>query len=431
MIHSSFSRVLCITSLVLISTAALAADYPLRDAVESHARGGLPNVFAKLQTAGSEVKIGYLGGSITAQAGWRVKSLKWFQEQYPSAKVSEINAAIGGTGSDLGVFRVQQDVLRHQPDLLFVEFAVNDGGADPVQIHKCMEGIVRQTWRANPLTDICFVYTLSQPFLKDLQADKYQRSASAMEELADHYGIPTIHMGLEAARMEKAGKLIFKGELPKGADKMASPIVFSPDGVHPFPETGHELYLQAIVRSMKSVKPAGKKGAHKLIKPLRDDNWEQAKMIPLTSKLLQGDWQDATQTKNPRAVSFQRQMPQMWTTGTPGASIAFKFKGIVAGVYDLLGPDCGQVSVKVDDKPARTVARIDGYCTYHRLSMNLFARDLPTGTHSASLTLMKEVPDKAKILFEKNRPDMEKNPEKYEGASWYVGAVMLIGDLVE
>ena len=56
---------------------------------------------------------------------------------------------IAFTGSDLGVFRVQQDVLSKQPDLLFVEFAVNDGGAAPEQIIRCMEGIVRQTWRAN------------------------------------------------------------------------------------------------------------------------------------------------------------------------------------------------------------------------------------------------------------------------------------------
>ena len=33
-------------------------------------RGGMPNVLAKL-AAGKEVRIAYLGGSITAQNGWR------------------------------------------------------------------------------------------------------------------------------------------------------------------------------------------------------------------------------------------------------------------------------------------------------------------------------------------------------------------------
>ncbi|MGP8237189.1 MAG: SGNH/GDSL hydrolase family protein, partial [Limisphaerales bacterium] len=116
----------------------------LAPAVECHAREGLPNFFAKLN-AGGEVKIAYLGGSITAQEGWRPLTLRWFQEHFPSARISQINAAIGGTGSDLGVFRLKHDVLDQNPDLLFVEFAVNDGGAPTPQIERCMEGIVRQT----------------------------------------------------------------------------------------------------------------------------------------------------------------------------------------------------------------------------------------------------------------------------------------------
>src|SRR5436853_5175278 len=91
---------------------------------ECQSRAGLPHILGKL--AGSNtVRIAYLGGSITAQEGWRPKTLKWFRDQFPAAKVQEINAAIGGTGSDLGVFRLKHDVLDKDPDLLFIEFAVN------------------------------------------------------------------------------------------------------------------------------------------------------------------------------------------------------------------------------------------------------------------------------------------------------------------
>jgi len=41
-------------------------------------RGGMPNVLAKL-SAGKEVAVAYLSGSIIAQAGWRVMTLKWFK----------------------------------------------------------------------------------------------------------------------------------------------------------------------------------------------------------------------------------------------------------------------------------------------------------------------------------------------------------------
>src|SRR5512135_2926693 len=79
---------------------------------ETSVRQGLPNVYAKL-ALGQEVRIAYLGGSITEQPGWRPKTLQWFRNEYPAAKILEINAAIGGTGSDLGVFRLQHDVLDH------------------------------------------------------------------------------------------------------------------------------------------------------------------------------------------------------------------------------------------------------------------------------------------------------------------------------
>ena len=234
---------------MLVNSRANSAQQPdrLRDAVECSPRQGLPNFFAKV-SANGEVRVAYLGGSITAQAGWRPKTLAWFQQQYPHAKVSEINAAIGGTGSMLGAFRLRHDVLQFHPDLLFVEFAVNDSGAPPQQIRQTMEGIVRQTWLADPTTDICFVYTLTEHMLADLQSGKFPRAASAMEAVADHYGIPSIHMGLEVARLEKAGKLIFTAPQPDPsapAAKSPSQIIFSGDGVHPYTDSGHQVYFRS------------------------------------------------------------------------------------------------------------------------------------------------------------------------------------------
>ncbi len=94
----------------------------------------LGRVFTKLK-AGRPVTIAYFGGSITAAPGYRVQVTKWFRDQFPNAEVREVNAAIGGTGSDLGVFRCGVDVAAHDPDLVFVEFNINDGS--PVdEFHK-------------------------------------------------------------------------------------------------------------------------------------------------------------------------------------------------------------------------------------------------------------------------------------------------------
>lgn len=408
---------------------------PLRDAVECRERGGLPNVFAKWK-AGKEVRIAYLGGSITEANGWRPKTLDWFKKQYPAAPIVEINAAIGGTGSDLGVYRVRQDVLDHKPDLLFVEFAVNDSGAPVDRIQKAMEGIVRQTWRANPATDICFVYTLTEGMLGDLEGGKFPRAASAMEQVADHYAIPSIHMGLEVAHLHQAGKLLFTGPLPKTDAERAAlngKIVFSGDGVHPYPETGHQFYLECVMRAMAKIAPHGKAGPHPLPSPLVADNWERAKLVPLTVAKLSPGWQKLDPGVSPLAKRFQNRLPGLWKADQPGETLTLRFKGTALMVYDLLGPDCGQVSVQLDAKPPVVQSRFDSFSNYHRLGTLSVAEDVPDAVHTVTIRLLQEAPDKLRILHQRkeNENIKELDSKTYGGTAWYAGAILLIGDLVD
>ncbi len=417
-----------------IATSALAeADESLVPAQECRPRAGLTNFFAKANTPGADIKIAYFGGSITAQTGYRVKTLAWFKEAYPQAKFSEINAAIGGTGSDLGVFRLKQDVLDQKPDLMFVEFAVNDGGAAPELIQRCMEGIVRQTWWALPNCDICFVYTLTEALAPPMLEGKFQRSASAMEKIADHYGIPTIHMAMEVAKLAKAGKLIWKAPLPKTDEEkkaLGDKFVFAPDSVHPHPETGHELYLQAIVRSMEPIKAASVKGGpHALSSPLIATNYENAKLVPIGKTHLSTGFVRLDPTTDDFGKRWANRMTDLHKGSKPGDTITFKFKGTRCSIYDIIGPDCGQVSVTLDDSPAKIVPRFDSYCTYHRLSTLMIGSDLPDAVHSVKIEIQADQPDKAKILSQRNQT-IDK-PERFDGTAFYPGALLLVGELVD
>ena len=67
----------------------LAAKTYLVDAAECRPRGGLPNFVAKLKKGG-DVRIAYLGGSITNAEGWRPMTCEWFDRQYFNAKVDQI-----------------------------------------------------------------------------------------------------------------------------------------------------------------------------------------------------------------------------------------------------------------------------------------------------------------------------------------------------
>lgn len=408
------------------------ADVPLVETVECRPRAGLPNFFAKVEK-GAEVRIGYLGGSITAQEGWRPKTLAHFQKSYPKAKISEINAAIGGTGSDLGVFRLKQDVLDHKPDLLFVEFAVNDGGTSPLQIFRCMEGIVRQTWRTLPECDICFVYTVTEALVPPMLDGKFQKSASAMEKVADHYQIPSIHMATEVAKLAKEGRLVWKAPLPKSDEEkkaLGDKVVFAPDSVHPHPETGHELYLQAVVRSLEPIKSASKApGAHKVAAPFIGTNYEQAKLIPITEVKLGAGFVALDPVKDERGRQFAKRMTTLHRGAKAGDTITFQFKGTSCAIYDIIGPDCGQVIVTLDDQPAKIVPRFDAYCTYFRLSKLTIGSDLPDAVHRVKIEVHPDSPDKAKILAQRN--EKMAKPERFEGTAFYPGAILLVGELVK
>lgn len=425
-----FAWLLLFHGLALGCHPGCAADLEPVTAVECRERSGLPNFLAKAR-AGSDVRIAYLGGSITAQDGWRPLTLEWFRAQFPKSQFKEINAAIGGTGSDLGVFRLRHDVLEYHPDLLLIEFAVNDSGASPRQIHRCMEGIVRQTWKQDPLTDICFVYTLTGDMLPTLQEGRFPNAASAMDRLADHYGIPTVHMGLEVARLEKAGRLVFTGKKPvTDAERAAlgDKILFSPDAVHPYTDTGHPLYRDAVVRAFARMEKTGSPGPHAMLSPFVPDHLEAAHMVPLSRAQLTPGWRRLPDTEG-LARSFRGRLGELWMADKPDQSVTFSFRGTMVRIYDLVGPDCGQVSVVLDGRPAVVSPRFDAYCTYHRLATLSVGEGLADGLHEVTITVHPDQPDKVKIL--KQRDEKMDDPKRFDGICWYAGSILVVGEFIE
>jgi lysophospholipase L1-like esterase len=403
-----------------------------REAVELRQREGLPNFFGKAHGT-NKVRVAYFGGSITAAAGWRPQSLDWFRAQYPTATFEQINAAIGGTGSDLGVFRLGHDVLAHRPDLVFVEFAVNDGGAAPSRIHRCMEGIVRQIWGADPATDICFVYTLQDGMTNDLAAGRLPRSAAAMEQVADHYGIPSILVAFEAARRIRTGEWVFsapKPEVPADpARGLPARPAFAPDGCHPFPETGHRLYTDALARSFKQMATLGQPAPHRLDPPITADHHAGARLIPIESRFLVGDWEKLDPASTALARAFGPRLSGLWQAERSGAAILFAFRGRWACIYDLLGPDGGELEISVDGRPPRRAQRFDAYCTYHRLGMLDLCSDADVTNHTVRVRLTDTAFDKVAIL--RRIGNTMDDPARFAPRRWQAGAILIDGDLID
>ncbi len=431
-------------SLCAVAAFAAPGDVTVKESTPYTVRGGLPNFYAKLNQ-GKEVKIVYFGGSITEQNGWRVQSAAELQKQFPKAKISSVNAAIGGTGSNLGAFRLQQDALSKRPDLLFVEFAVNDDGAKPESIRKSMEGIVRQTWRKLPDCDICFVYTITNATLnRDFKDGKLPQSASIMEDIAAYYNIPSVNFGYDIAAMVKDGKLVMTGKkdemtrvsgdelnaasgLPATAD---GKTIFSGDGVHPYPDTGQVIYNRSLMAALTEISKAGKPENHLLKEPMLIECWQNPETVYLDASAIKVSGNNTKITgENNTFRQFLGRMPQIRRL-EPGASIEFRFTGTKVMLYDMYGPGSAEIEVTLDGQ-TRKLQRFDAYCTYWRLSLCSIGDNLKDEIHHVKITVLPTQFDKRSILFERNRADFDKNPAKYSEYNYYVGNIFILGEMVE
>jgi acyl-CoA thioesterase-1 len=138
----------------------------------------------------NQVKLGFIGGSITggAQAtdpARRFSTLlkSFLGKMFTNATFTEINAGIGATNSRFACSRVQDDLLAGDPDLIVLEFAVNDDHADPATTIRTMEGLIRQCLK-NPDVPVILFQTM------DSVGNHVNHIIQ--DSLARHYGLPVV-----------------------------------------------------------------------------------------------------------------------------------------------------------------------------------------------------------------------------------------------
>lgn len=108
--------------------------------------------------AGEKVNVSFIGGSITVGAGavpintncYAYKAFEGFCRlagRSVNDNVSYTKAGLGGTSSELGILRYERDVLKNganTPDVVVIEFAVNDAGDET--LGKCYESLARKAY---------------------------------------------------------------------------------------------------------------------------------------------------------------------------------------------------------------------------------------------------------------------------------------------
>ena len=194
----------------------------------------MANVLKKA-AAGQEITIGYIGGSITEglTAGpencWARLSYEALCEMYPDTKINYVNAGLSGTNSTLGIVRAERDLYsEYTPDIVFVEFAVNNGGE---QMDKdSYESLVRKILEKDNDPAVVLLFTVL----------KIEYSAQPwMTMVGEYYDLPMISVGNAINPMFHAGLMQWE--------------MYSDDESHPN-YWGHELVTDFLMNYFEQVK---------------------------------------------------------------------------------------------------------------------------------------------------------------------------------
>lgn len=123
---------------------------------------------------GEDTTIAFIGGSITQGAGsipinsncYARKTFEGFCElcgKGTEENIHYVKAGVGGTPSELGMIRYERDVLRDgsvEPDLVVIEFAVNDAGDETNG--RCYESLARKAYNGPGKPAVILLFAVFQ-----------------------------------------------------------------------------------------------------------------------------------------------------------------------------------------------------------------------------------------------------------------------------
>jgi len=177
---------------------------------------------------GESLKIGFLGGSITQgclssipETCYAYLVYEWWKKKFPKAEFTYINAGIGGTTSQFGVSRVDDHLLKYEPDFVLIEYAVNDENTEFFK--ETYEGLIRKVWSDS-----------SNPAVLLMNNVRYDDGLNAEEihlEVAEAYHLPMVSMKSTIWPEVEAGRIPNRD--------------ITPDDLHPN-DAGHELVARVI-----------------------------------------------------------------------------------------------------------------------------------------------------------------------------------------
>jgi lysophospholipase L1-like esterase len=312
---------------------------------------------------GGNVVIGVLGGSITAGTAasteskrWANLMTAWWTTKFPTATITLVNAGIGGTGSDIGTFRVKEDLLSKKPDFVVVEFSVNDSEGEYAE--KMMEGVIRQI-----LTDT------NQPGVMMLMLKQSNGTTAQVchKLVGNHYKVPMISF---ADRIDSACT----------ADGVILSTIYS-DGLHPLDKG--MAYIAGFIKDELEV-IYSKLPTHDNL-PVISTELPEPLITDVYASTYKYNYANIVPLKNTGWYIDD----YMWKSETPGAELVFNLDGNAMAMQFMRHnwSNGGKVEVWVDNNTPTT---IDAYWTQTWGPANCFQlinENLTDGNHELHIKI--------------------------------------------
>jgi lysophospholipase L1-like esterase len=315
-------------------------------------RGGIPNSlhFLTNDRVGNQYLF-FIGNSVLAGTGLKDANLRYsaqmvkgLKKHFPNAGMNETRHMQPG-GSWFGLYRCSrgQAVFGEvicSGHLAILDFAADDRGIPPDQAKVSIEGLVRQITLYRATHSRILVYTLTPEMLADYKAGRTPEYIRVSEQIAEHYGVPSLNLAAFAARRILAGEIPFEA--------------FSADGINPT-DAGAKIYAQAVAEFVDALVTASpvpdRPSAVKLPAPLFPETDDNGRIVAYEDPQVKrtGAWK-------PGQASPIGPFRHVLVSDAPGASLSLTFRGSEIGLVDVADKDGAEYEYAVDGASFRRLA---------------------------------------------------------------------------
>ncbi len=208
---------------------------------------------------GEDVTLAYIGGSITEgyNAGtteiFAKLSSDYFRETYATTgKVNYVNAGLSGTPSLLGLIRSDRDIFEAEPDVVFIEFAVND--AQDNQNKSAFESLLRKALMQEQEPAVVLLFSVTE---------EGYTCQNTMQLIGMNYELPMISVPNAIHPEFEADRMTWKD--------------WADDGSHPN-KNGQKLYSEFIIHYWNKVDAEEKSAPYVLKEKMLNLDYTAMKM---------------------------------------------------------------------------------------------------------------------------------------------------------